>query len=148
MSLDKGRYLTTNKMVNILILSASAFIVTISSISNTVPNDMEFKKVLKDHIMLILKDNDPSEYVSLAIFFIAFTVNSLVYIFQIVYSLNSPLLQNVAQQAVKDSNEYLASKKMPPLSQDVVNLIETQVLSIKEPDHKIRSLVGNILVIC
>lgn len=63
MSLDKDRYLTTNKMLNILILTASAFIVTISSISNTIPNDMEFKKLLKSHILLILKDNDSSKYV-------------------------------------------------------------------------------------
>jgi len=53
----------------------------------------------------------------------------------------------VIEQAVKDSNEYLESKNRPPLSSDVVNLIETQVLSIKEPEHKIRMLVGNINII-
>lgn len=64
-----------------------------------------------------------------------------------VYRYNSPLLPNVVEQAVKDSNDYLVSKSRPPLSQDVVNVIETQVLSIKEPDHKIRTLVGNILIL-
>lgn len=47
-------------MLNTLILAASAFIVTISSVSNIIPNDMEFKKLLKNHILLILKDNDDS----------------------------------------------------------------------------------------
>lgn len=57
------------------------------------------------------------------------------------------LLPNVVEQAIKDSNEYLLSKNKPPLSQEVVNLIETQVLSIKENDHKIKMLVGNIIVL-
>lgn len=56
------------------------------------------------------------------------------------------LLPNVVEQAVKNSNEYLASKNRPPLSQEVISLIETQVLSIKEPEHKIKMLVGNIIV--
>ncbi|VVC37819.1 Hypothetical protein CINCED_3A016320 [Cinara cedri] len=116
LSLDKDRYLATNKMLNILIIAASAFIVTISSISNTIPNDIEFKKLLKDHILLILKDNDSSK-------------DSL------------SLLPNVVEQAIKDSNEYLLSKNSPPLSQDVISLLETQVLLIKEPDHKIKILV-------
>lgn len=60
MSLDKNRYLATNKMLNTLILAASAFIVTISSVSNIIPNDLEFKKLLKNHILLILKDNNES----------------------------------------------------------------------------------------
>lgn len=63
LSLDKDRYLATNKMLNILILAASAFIVTISSVSNVIPNDMEFKKLLKNHILLILKDNNSIMYV-------------------------------------------------------------------------------------
>lgn len=63
LSLDKDRFLTTNKMLNVLILSASAFIVIISSIGNTIPNDAEFKKLLKNHILLILKDNDFSKSV-------------------------------------------------------------------------------------
>lgn len=58
---------------------------------------------------------------------------------------DSPLLPNVVEQAVKDSNTYLESKSRPPLPQDIIKNIETQVLSIKEPDHKIRALVGNIL---
>lgn len=61
-----------------------------------------------------------------------------------IFRSTTSLLPNVVEQAVKDSNEYLMSKNSPPLSQNVVNLIETQVLSIKEPDHKIRMLVGNI----
>lgn len=47
-------------MLNILVVAASAFIVTISSVSNIIPNDVEFKKLLKNHILLILKDNDDS----------------------------------------------------------------------------------------
>lgn len=145
MSLDKKRYLTTNKMLNVLIFSASAFIVTISSISNTIPNDMEFKKNLKNHIMLILKDNDSIKSVLLVTLFESIYCKLNTFFF---HSLNSALLPNVVDQAVKDSNEYLASKERPPLSQDVVNLIENQILSIKEPDHKIRSLVGNVIIIC
>lgn len=57
------------------------------------------------------------------------------------------LLPNIVEQAIKDTNEYLASKNSPLLSQDVIDLIETQVLSIKEPDHKIKMLVGMVIII-
>lgn len=59
---------------------------------------------------------------------------------------NLLLLPNVVEQAIKDSNEYLVSKNKPPLSQEVVNLIEVQILSIKEDNHKIKMLVGNIVL--
>lgn len=59
---------------------------------------------------------------------------------------NLLLLPNVVEQAIKDSNEYLVSKNKPPLSQEVVNLIEVQILSIKEDNHKIKMLVGNIIL--
>lgn len=107
---------------------------------------MEFKKLLKNHILLILKDNNTDKYVlkRLMISIYNLFLYNCIYLF---FRYNSPLLPNVIEQAVKDSNEYLASKSRPPLSLDIVNLIETQVLSIKEPDHKIRTLVGNIIVI-
>lgn len=57
---------------------------------------------------------------------------------------NLLLLPNAIEQV---SNEYLATKNRPPLSHDVVNLIKTQVLSIKEIDHKIKTLVGNDIVL-
>lgn len=63
LSLDKDRYLATNNMLNILILAASAFIVTISTIVSIIPNNMEFKTLLKNHILLILKDNDSNKYI-------------------------------------------------------------------------------------
>lgn len=34
-----------------------------------------------------------------------------------------------------------------PVSPDMVNTLETQVLSIQNPDNKIRSLVGNIIIL-
>jgi len=131
-------------MLDLLILAASAFIVTISSISDTIPHDMEFKKLLKNHILLILKDNNTNKSVLELLIFITY-FNMIINFF--VFRYNISLLPNVIEQAVKDSNEYLASKNRPPLSSDVVNLIETQVLSIKEPEHKIRTLVGNINMI-
>ncbi|XP_050443731.1 T-complex protein 11-like protein 1 isoform X2 [Adelges cooleyi] len=116
LGLDKERYLSVNKILELLIITASAFIVTISSISNTIPNDPEFKKLLKNHILVVLKDNKTDKDI---------------------YS----LLPNIVEQAIKDTNEYLASIDRPPLSQDVTTSLESQVLSIKEPEHKIRTLV-------
>lgn len=62
LSLDKDRYLATNKMLNILILAASTFIVTISTTNSIIPNDMKFKNYLKNIILVILKDNDSNKY--------------------------------------------------------------------------------------
>lgn len=137
--MDKDRFLATNKIFNLLILAASAFIVTISSISSVIPNDMEFKKLLKNHILSILKDSSSVVYVLITL------VYELCYCIT-VSRYDSSLLPNVVDQAVKDSNEYLESQSRPPLSQDIVKVIETQVLSIKEPDHKIRALVGRCII--
>jgi len=62
LSLDKDRFLETNKMLNLLILAASTFIVTISTTTSIIPNNMEFKKSLKDLILFLLKDNDSKKY--------------------------------------------------------------------------------------
>lgn len=34
-----------------------------------------------------------------------------------------------------------------PIPSDIVNTLETQVLSIQNPDNKIRTLVGNIIIL-
>jgi len=62
LSLDKDRYLATNKMLNLLILAASTFIVTISTTNSIIPNDMKFKNHLKNIILVILKDNNSNKY--------------------------------------------------------------------------------------
>ncbi|XP_050520375.1 T-complex protein 11-like protein 1 isoform X2 [Daktulosphaira vitifoliae] len=117
LALDKERYLSVNRILDLLIITASAFIVTISSISNTIPNDPAFKELLKNHILVILKDSNT------------------------VYKNNCSLLPNIVEQAIKDTNEYLESINRSLLSQDVMNTIESQVLCIMEPEHKIRTLV-------
>lgn len=133
-------------MLNRLILAASAFIVTISSVSSTIPNDVVFKNLLKNHILLILKDDTCVKYVLKSII-VDYVYGFFYYNLNFFFRYNSPLLPNIVEQAVKDSNEYLISKNKPPLTQDVISMIETQVLSIKEPDHKIRTLVGNVLFV-
>lgn len=62
LSLDKDRFLATNKMLNLLILTASTFIVTISTTNSTIPNDTNFKNDLKEFILSLLKYNDFNKY--------------------------------------------------------------------------------------
>ncbi|XP_022165971.1 T-complex protein 11-like protein 1 isoform X2 [Myzus persicae] len=115
LSLDKDRYLATNKMLNILILAASTFIVTISTTNSIIPNDMKFKNYLKNIILVILKDNDS----------------------------NKNVLPNIIEQIVAYCNKHLCTINPdgPPVSPDIVNTLETQVLLIQNPDNKIRTLV-------
>lgn len=62
LSLDKDRYLATNKMLNLLILAASTFIVTISTTNSVIPRDMNFKNELKECILCLIKLNDFNMY--------------------------------------------------------------------------------------
>jgi len=62
LSLDKDRYLATNKMLNLLILAASTFIVTISTTNSVIPRDLNFKNDLKEFILNVIKHNDFNKY--------------------------------------------------------------------------------------
>lgn len=116
LSLDKDRFLETNKMLNLLILAASTFIVTISTTTSIIPNNMEFKKSLKDLILFLLKDND---------------------------SKKRNVLSNIVEHIVLCCNKHLCvvNPDGPPVLPDMVSAIETQVLLIQNSDNKIRILV-------
>ncbi|XP_026806219.1 T-complex protein 11-like protein 1 [Rhopalosiphum maidis] len=116
LSLDKDRYLATNKMLNLLILAASTFIVTISTTTSIIPNNMEFKKNLKNLILSVLKENDFN---------------------------NKNVLSNIVEHIVLCCNKHLCifNPDGPPVLPDMVNTLETQVLLIQNPDNKIRTLV-------
>lgn len=115
LSLDKDRYLATNKMLNLLILAASTFIVTISTIVSIIPNDMEFKNSLKNLILFIIKDNDTNKNES----------------------------TNIVDQIVLHCNKHLVriNPDGPPIPHNIIDTLETQISSIQNPDNKIRTLV-------
>ncbi|XP_003243699.1 T-complex protein 11-like protein 1 [Acyrthosiphon pisum] len=115
LSLDKDRYLATNKMLNLLILAASTFIVTISTTNSIIPRDINFKNDLKEFILSVIKHND----------------------------FNNNVIPNIVKQIALHCNEYICRLNPDGLlvSPDMVNTLETQVLSIQNPDNKIRALV-------
>ncbi|XP_025208446.1 T-complex protein 11-like protein 1 [Melanaphis sacchari] len=116
LSLDKDRYLATNKELNLLILAASTFILTISTTTTLIPNDTVFKKQLKDLILYILKDNDSN---------------------------NKNLLSNIVEHIVLFCNKHLCliNPDGPPVLPEMVTTIETQILLVQNCDNKIRILV-------
>jgi hypothetical protein len=115
LSLDKDRYLATNKMLNLLILAASTFIVTISTTTSIIHNDLTFKNDLKELILYHIKHND----------------------------FNNDVIRSIVKEIVHHCSKHLCriNPDGPPISQDIVNSLETQVLSIQNPDNKIRTLV-------
>lgn len=59
------------------------------------------------------------------------------------------VLPNVAEQIVHYCNKFLSriNPDGPTISPDIVNALETQVLSIQNPENKIRTLVGNNIIL-
>lgn len=66
-----------------------------------------------------------------------------------IFFLSSNVIPNIVKQIVLHCNTYMCRLNPDglPVSPDMVNSLETQVLSIQNPDNKIRALVGNIIIL-
>lgn len=51
------------------------------------------------------------------------------------------LMDNVAEQVVKEVEDHLKDNEKPPLPQSAKTTLKTQVLEIKNPEHRIRALI-------
>lgn len=51
------------------------------------------------------------------------------------------LMDNVAEQVLKEVEDDLKEHEKPPLPQSAKNTLKSQVLEIKNPEHRIRSLI-------
>lgn len=52
------------------------------------------------------------------------------------------LMENVAEQVVKEVEDHLKEHEKPPLPQSAKTTLKSQVLEIKNPEHRIRSLIS------
>lgn len=61
------------------------------------------------------------------------------------------LMDNLAEQVVKEVEDHLKEHEKPPLPASAKAALKTQVLEIKSPDHRIRALICkfcNFYLIC
>ncbi len=55
------------------------------------------------------------------------------------------LMDNLAEQVVKEVEDHLKEHEKPELPQSVKTALKSQVLEIKNPEHRIRSLICEYL---
>ena len=55
------------------------------------------------------------------------------------------LMDNLAEQVVKEVDDHLSENEKPQLPQSAKNVLKTQVLEIKNAEHRIRSLISKYL---
>lgn len=52
------------------------------------------------------------------------------------------LMENIAEQVVKEVEDHLSENEKPPLPTSAKVALKSQVLEIKSPDHRIRALIS------
>ena len=51
-------------------------------------------------------------------------------------------MDNIAEQVIKDISDYLSENEKPPLPASAASALKSQILEIKNPEHKIRALIS------
>ena len=62
-----------------------------------------------------------------------------------IYSETLALMDNLAEQVIKEVEDHLTENEKPQLPQSAKNALKAQVLEIKNPEHRIRSLICEYL---
>lgn len=59
-----------------------------------------------------------------------------------IHSETMALMENIAEQVVKEVEDHLSENEKPPLPASAKVALKSQVLEIKSPDHRIRALIS------
>ncbi|KAB7498564.1 T-complex protein 11-like protein 1 [Armadillidium nasatum] len=106
-----------DRMMQVCLMGAT-ILVTLSSLGPILPHADVLKMKLKKNICGIL---DPA------------------YTQQETYD----LMENIAEQVIKDVSDHLKEHDKPPLPQSAVSVLKSQLLEIKNPDQRVRELITN-----
>ncbi|CAL4063376.1 unnamed protein product, partial [Meganyctiphanes norvegica] len=114
--LDESRVLELRDRLTQVCILGSILLVTLSSVGPLIHTPDAFKSKLKRNLCIILdpalSDKDTLD-----------------------------LMDNLAEQVVKDVEDYLSENEKPPLPVSAKTALKSQVLEIKNPDQRIRALI-------
>lgn len=115
--LDGSRLLELGDRLSQVCILGSVLLVTLSAVGPIITQPDAFKVKLKRNLCIIL-DPALSESETMA------------------------LMDNVAEQVLKEVEDNLKEHEKPPFPQSAKNTLKSQVLEIKNPEHRIRSLIS------
>ncbi|KAK8727247.1 hypothetical protein OTU49_009780 [Cherax quadricarinatus] len=114
--LDGSRILELRDRLSQVCILGSVILVTLSSVGPMITQPDAFKLKLKRNLCIIL-DPALSDKETMA------------------------LMDNIVEQVVKEVDDHLIEHEKPPLPASAKTALKSQVLEIKNPDHRIRSLI-------
>lgn len=115
--LDGSRILELRDRLSQVCILGSVLLVTLSAVGPMITQPDAFKLKLKRNLCIIL-DPALSEKETM------------------------DLMDNLAEQVVKEVEDHLKEHEKPELPQSVKTALKSQVLEIKNPEHRIRSLIS------
>ncbi|XP_063608808.1 T-complex protein 11-like protein 1 [Penaeus indicus] len=114
--MDGGRIFELRDRLSQVCILGSVLLVTMSSVGPMISQADAFKLKLKRNLCIIL---DPA----------------------LSDSETMALMENIAEQVVKEVEDHLSENEKPPLPASAKVALKSQVLEIKSPDHRIRALI-------
>ncbi|MPC60900.1 T-complex protein 11-like protein 1 [Portunus trituberculatus] len=115
--LDGSRILELRDRLSQVCILGSVLLVTLTAVGPMITQPDAFKLKLKRNLCIIL-DPALSDSETLA------------------------LMDNLAEQIIKEVEDHLSENEKPQLPQSAKNALKAQVLEIKNPEHRIRSLIS------
>ncbi|KAG7153981.1 T-complex protein 11-like protein 1 [Homarus americanus] len=114
--LDGSRILELRDCLSQVCILGSMILVTLSSVGPMITQPDAFKPKLKRNLCIIL---DPA----------------------VTDKETMALMENLAEQIVKEVDDHFTENEKPPLPASAKTALKSQVLEIKNPDHRIRTLI-------
>ncbi|XP_076043222.1 T-complex protein 11-like protein 1 isoform X2 [Oratosquilla oratoria] len=115
--LDGSRFLELRDRLLQVCILGTTMLITLSSVGPLIKKPDEFKIKLKRNICIIL-DPALSEKETM------------------------DLMENIAEQIVKEVDDHLTETDRPPLPQSARSALKVQIMEAKSPDHRIRTLIN------
>ncbi|XP_063871825.1 T-complex protein 11-like protein 1 [Scylla paramamosain] len=115
--LDGSRILELRDRLSQVCILGSVLLVTLTAVGPMITQPDAFKLKLKRNLCIIL---DPA----------------------LSDSETMALMDNLAEQVIKEVEDHLSENEKPQLPQSAKNALKAQMLEIKNPEHRIRSLIS------
>uniref|UniRef100_A0A0B7AL99 T-complex protein 11-like protein 1 n=1 Tax=Arion vulgaris TaxID=1028688 RepID=A0A0B7AL99_9EUPU len=118
--LDQFRFMAMRDKLHTLGLITSVQLITFSVVGPSVEGMKDLKTQLKEHVDILLQDVGQKGV--------------------------KPVLESVADQAVKDVSDSLESCKLPPLTEDTKQALKGQIMNLGSRENTVRKLMNTRLM--
>ncbi|CAG5117422.1 unnamed protein product [Candidula unifasciata] len=118
--IDMFRFMAMRDKLHTLGLITSVQLITYSVVGPSIEGVDDLKKQLKEHVEILLQDVGQKGI--------------------------KPVLESIADQVVKDVNDSLESRKLPPLTDEIKQTLKGQIMNLGSRDNNVRKLMHSRLM--